>query len=167
MNPLPAPVTASTAPPTLNDPRRHTFALLILEGVPAGRAYERAGYHQRGARADSAGHKLRHRPEVAAFIDHGQESLRQSAQTTREQLAEWLIAVIQTPCGHLDGTSPLVQKFHSEKIGGTVIRIRVEMVSKLEACRQLADLMGWNKPERVEFTAADQLADLIQTIRQK
>ncbi len=37
----------------------------------------------------------------------------------------------------------------------------------LEACRQLADLMGWNKLERVEFTDADQLADLIKTIRQK
>ena len=167
MNPPPAPVTASTEPPMLHDPRRQKFALLILEGVPAGRAYEQAGYHQHGARADSAGHKLRHRPEVAAFIAHRQESLQQSAQTTSEQLAEWLVAVIQTPCGNLDGTSRLVQKYHCEEIGGIVIRKRVEMVSKLDACRQLAVLMGWNKPERVEFTAAEQLAELIQTIRQK
>jgi hypothetical protein len=164
MNP---PASASTAPPTLIDARRHAFALLILEGVPAGRAYERAGYHQRGARADSAGHKLRHRPAVAAFIAHERESLRKSAQITREQLAAWLVAVIRTPCGDLDGTSPLVQKFSRDEIGEAVIRTRVEMVSKLEACRQLAALMSWDEPERVEFTAAAQLADLIQTIRGK
>jgi hypothetical protein len=130
------------------------------------RAYERAGYHQRGARADSAGHKFRHRPEVAAFIAHERESLRKSARITREQLAEWLVAVIRTPCGHLDGTSPLVQKFSCDEIGDAEIRTRVEMVSKLEACRQLASLMGWDEPERVESAAA-QLADLIQTIRGK
>jgi hypothetical protein len=130
------------------DRRHHTFALLYLAGIPAGRAYERAGYRQRGARADSAGHKLRHHPEVAAFIDQERERSRMSAEITRAELISLLGQIIFTPIAELDADSPLVQEFSRDEIGGDIIRHRVRMVDKLGAAKQLCQIMGWDQPER-------------------
>jgi hypothetical protein len=158
---------AESAAPTIRDTRRHTFALLVLAGIPAGRAYERAGYSQRGARADSAGHKLRHHPEVSAFITQELEKQRESAQFTRTELIAWLGAVVFTPIGKLNESSPLVQEMVTVEIGESVIRTRLKIAGKLEACKQLAALMGWNEPEQITLDATDRLAGLLQKIRER
>ena len=162
----PDPPPAESAAPTIRDPRRHKFAMLILEGVPAGRSYERAGYQQRAARADSAGHKLRHHPEVSAFIAHELERQRESAQITRKELIAWLCAIIRTPIGDLDADSPLVQEFFTEEIGDSkMIRKRVKMVQKMDAVKQLCSMMGWTGPEKLELSTSDSLAGLLKRIR--
>ncbi len=110
---------------------------------------------------------MRYHPEVSAFVAGEQERLRKSAQITCEELVTWLCAVIRTPIGELDTDSPLVQEFSANALRETVIRTRVKMVGKLEACKQLAALMGWNEPEQIKIDATDRLAGLLQKIRER
>jgi phage terminase small subunit len=49
--------------------RHRKFAKLWLKGIPAGRAYEQAGYESRGDAADKSGSRLLKNVEVKEYID--------------------------------------------------------------------------------------------------
>lgn len=132
--------------PTITNPRRLRFAMLVAGGVPAGRAYEQAGFTQRGARADSAGARLRHLPDVVAMIRHEQRRTAEANRLERWQLVEWLQAAILTPVGRIDANSPLAQEVTDTANASGTVR-RVKAVGKLEAAKQLAVLLGWTEPD--------------------
>ena len=50
------------------NPRQAKFAKLYLSGIPAGRAYEQAGYASKGDTADVCGCQLLRSPKVSAYI---------------------------------------------------------------------------------------------------
>ena len=50
------------------NPRQKKFVKLWLSGVPAGRAYEQAGYDSRGAEADANASRLIRNDKVAKYI---------------------------------------------------------------------------------------------------
>ena len=49
--------------------RHRKFAKLWLKGIPAGRAYEQAGYESRGDAADKSGSRLLKNVEVKKYIE--------------------------------------------------------------------------------------------------
>ena len=51
------------------NPRHKKFVKLWLKGVPAGRAYEQAGYESRGDAADKSDSRLLKNVEVKKYID--------------------------------------------------------------------------------------------------
>jgi hypothetical protein len=141
------PESGTDPAPTITNPRRLKFALLLLAGAPAGRAYEQAGFSQRGARADSAGARLRHHPEISAFIRHEQRKAAEANRLERWQLVEWLQSAILTPVGEIDEKSPLAQEVEDVTTATGCTRRRVKSVGKLEAAKQLAALLGWTAPD--------------------
>jgi phage terminase small subunit len=51
------------------NPRQKKFVKLWMSGVPAGRAYEQAGYESRGDAADKSGSRLLKNVEVKKYIE--------------------------------------------------------------------------------------------------
>jgi phage terminase small subunit len=51
------------------NPRQKKFVKLWMSGVPAGRAYEQAGYDTRGDVADVSASQLLRNPKVKEYID--------------------------------------------------------------------------------------------------
>jgi hypothetical protein len=148
---------------TLN-PRQKKFADLFLEGTPAGRAWTQAGYQARGNAAEVQASIALKKSKFKAYIKAERERMDKAGEMRRDDLVSWLAAVIRTPIAHVTAESPLCQEFSCEDIeDGT--RTRIKMASKMEACRQLAQIMGWNAPEKVEFSAADKLAEIVGKIR--
>jgi hypothetical protein len=148
---------------TLN-PRQKKFADLVIEGTPAGRAWTQAGYSSRGNPAEVQASQALKKPKFKAYIKAERARLEKAGEIRREDLVSWLVAVIRTPIGQVNADSPLCQEFSCEDIeGGT--RTRIKMASKLEACRQLATIMGWFAPQKLELSAADKLAEIVGKIR--
>ena len=60
------------------NPRQKKFVKLWLSGVPAGRAYEQAGYDSRGAEADAKASRLIRNDKVAKYIKTMNEKTEKS-----------------------------------------------------------------------------------------
>jgi len=60
------------------NPRQKKFVKLWMSGVPAGRAYEQAGYDSRGAEADANASRLIRNDKVAKYIKKMNEKTEKS-----------------------------------------------------------------------------------------
>lgn len=65
-------------------PRQQRFVELYVSGVPAGRAYEQAGYASRGGAADAEASRLVRNPKVAEVIRREREQARDKTLLTRD-----------------------------------------------------------------------------------
>jgi phage terminase small subunit len=146
-------------------PRQKAFADFWITGMPARRAYQLAGYKVRGNSAAVQACVALKNPKIVAYIKAERQVLAELARLEKWEIIKFLQDVITTPIGRLDETSPLVQEMTREEIGGNVVRVKIKIVSKMDAAKQLAFLMGWNAPEQVEIDATKKLADLLRRIR--
>lgn len=151
---------------TLLNPRQKSFADRVIVGTPAGRAWEQAGYHARGNAAEVEACKALKKPKIKAYIKAERARLEKAGQFERSNLVDYLVSVIRTPVGQLDGGSPLVQEYTIEEgEAGTRTRTKVKMANKLQAAKQLAEVMGWNKPQEVKVDLSEKLSTIISKIR--
>ena len=60
------------------NPRQKKFVKLWMSGIPAGRAYEQAGYDTRGDVADVSASQLLRNPKVKEYIDKMNEKTEKS-----------------------------------------------------------------------------------------
>jgi phage terminase small subunit len=60
------------------NPRQKKFVKLWMSGIPAGRAYEQAGYDSRGAEADANASRLIRNDKVAKYIKTMNEKTEKS-----------------------------------------------------------------------------------------
>lgn len=148
-------------------PREKKFADLVLldEKIPAGRAYEKAGYKSTGRAANVCACKMLARANIKAYIRGERQRMAEADQFQKWQLIEFLGRVITTPVGRVDEMSDLAQEVIRDEIGEEVARTRIKIVPKLEAAKQLATLLNWNAPEEIKLDASDRLAGLLQKIR--
>jgi phage terminase small subunit len=130
---------------TLSD-RQTKFAELVVAGVPAGRAYEQAGYTASGASADSAACKLLRIDKVHNHIQELRRKAAERSEMKRWEMIEWLTRVIRTGPGQVASTSDLAQEYQTDVLPEGS-RTRVRMVPKMDAAKQLATLLGWTVPE--------------------
>lgn len=144
----------------IND-RMRRVCELVVSGHPAGRAYELAGYSSRGETADVCAAQLLAKPKVAAYLAMLREQASKKAEYTRDDLVGFLVQVMKTPIGEVGANSILAQKCKVDEAGGYLI----EMPSKIQAAKQLAEVMGWNKPQEVKVDLSEKLADIIGRVR--
>jgi len=105
--------------------RQKKFAKLYLQGMAAGRAYEKAGYESRGDTADQSASQLLRNPKVATYI----QTMNKKAET------------------------PLIMSITQRKEMLTRIAQRTEGESPQDAIRASAELSkmdGAYTPERHE-----------------
>lgn len=143
----------------LND-RMRKVCELVVQGIPAGRAYEQAGYMARGDTADQAASRLLGTVKVAAYLDVLRKAASERAEFGRDDLVSFLVEVIKTPVSKVGQDHRLAQKVKVDDDGMTI-----EMPGKLGAAKQLADIMGWNKPQEVKVDLSEKLADIIGRVR--
>ncbi len=143
----------------LND-RMRMFCEGILAGFPAGRAYERAGYAARGDSADQAASRLLGNVKVARYLEVLRAQAIEKAEFSRDELVSWLVEIIKTPVSEVGQGHRLAQKVKVDEASLTI-----EMPNKLGAAKQLADILGWNRPQEVKVDLSDKLADIIGRVR--
>ena len=131
---------------TLNNPRHERFAQLVAEGRTQADAYRDAFPLSRKWK-DSAIHpKASHLSDkVGTRVRELQEELAKRSVIQKEEVVKFLSDVVRTPIGEVGPDSPLAQAYESGKGG-----VRVSFVSKLAAIEQLAKLLGWYAPQKVE-----------------
>jgi hypothetical protein len=149
------------------NPRQQAFCNLVLAGTPAGRAWEQAGFQARGNSADVQACKALKKPKIRAYLKNERERMQEAGRMERHELVAHLTDVIRTPIGQLTPESPLVQKYFREELAGGMVRTRVEMESKLEACKLLSIIMGWQAPEKHELDASDAIKSMLAKIRSR
>lgn len=102
--------------------RQRQFAEHYATGLPAGRAYEKAGFSATGATADKAASRLLKNVDVCRYV----ETLRRWAASrsedevalTIEKKLRYLAKVVLTPVSDVDPTSPLCQEYTANWMGG-------------------------------------------------
>lgn len=144
----------------IND-RMRRVCELVVTGHPAGRAYELAGYTARGDAADVCAAKMLGKAKVKEYLSRLREAASKTAEFTRDDLVGYLVQVIKTPVGKVGQESELAQRVKVDAEGGFL----VEMPSKIAAAKQLAEVMGWNKPQEVKVDLSEKLADIIGRVR--
>lgn len=140
--------------------RQRRFCELVVAGVSGGRAYERAGYTARGNAAEVEASKTLRKPQVAEYLEILRAAASAKAEFGRDDLVKYLVEVITTPVSEVSEGSRLAQKLKVDDSG-----MSVEMPGKLGAAKQLADIMGWNKPQEVKVDLSEKLADIIRRVR--
>lgn len=140
--------------------RMRMFCEGIMSGFTAVAAYERAGYSARGDAADVCASKLIRIPKVAAYLETLRAQAIAKAGFTRDDLVGWLVDVIKTPVSEVGEGHRLAQKVKVDEMG-----MMIEMPGKLGAAKQLAEVMGWNKPQEVKVDLSEKLADIIGRVR--
>ena len=95
--------------PNSPDCRQRRFAELVVEGVPAGRAYEQAGYKARGASADVEASKSLRKPKVAKLVEELREEARKSAAISRDELVAMLVEIIRSKPSEASLDNPLCE----------------------------------------------------------
>jgi hypothetical protein len=129
--------------------RERKFADLYLTGMAAGRAYEAAGFTARGASADTQASLALRNPKVSRYIQDERRRAAEASRMERWELVGYLCRVLRTPVGRVDEDSDLAQEVAREEVADEVVRSRIKMVPKLEAAKQLAQILGYNEPEKM------------------
>ena len=130
----------------LKNPRHERFALLLAEGRSQADAYRKA-YPQSKRWKDEAVHVKGSElaGKVSVRVRELQEELAKRSVIQKEEVVKFLSDVVRTPVGQVGPDSALAQGYENGKHG-----LRVSLVSKLAAIEQLAKLLGWYAPQKVE-----------------
>lgn len=130
----------------LKNPRHERFAQLLAGGrsqadayrevYPRSRAWRDTSVHERASKISA---------KVLPRVRELQVDLEKRSVIQKEEIVRFLSSVVRTPVGQVGPDSPLVQVYERGKHG-----LRISMVSKLAAIEQLAKLLGWYVPQKVE-----------------
>lgn len=127
----------------LND-RQRLFCEHVAKGTPAGRAYEEAGYSQRGDSADQRACKLLKEPHIAAHLEQLRNESATAAGMSRDELITDLVTILRSPPSAASMDNPLCELAMS-KAGPFA-----KFPDKSRAAERLVRLLGWDKPVKVE-----------------
>lgn len=76
----------------MND-RQRKFAELVVQGRPASRAYQEAGYEARGNSAEALASKLLRHDKVSEYIEELRGEVRAASKFTRESKLEGIFEI--------------------------------------------------------------------------
>ena len=97
----------------------------------------------------------------AERVNELKEANSRKAALSREKTIEFLCNVINGSAAKVEPDSSLVQSAEFED--GKPVRLRIP--DKIAAVKELVRICGWAKPDRVEPSATDTLAEFISSIR--
>jgi hypothetical protein len=157
-------------PPRALTVRQQRFAEFVAAGMPAIKAYSKAGYSQDRKIAEAHASRLVENGGVAALIAKLREPQTKAAKFTKEEKLAYLAAICRTSIGEIGPDSPLCQEFTEERIGGgrrgklrkgssdsgnevegpPRFQVRAKMADKLRALELHSKLVGDFEPDRVE-----------------
>ncbi len=120
------------------NPRHERFVSLVAAGMPAGRAYEQAGFASRGNAADVGASKLVRNPKVARALEIERATFREQASFGREEKLR-ILEEIASQASRLPRDRIAAIKLHNEMTGETLPKGgATTSTSLLEGIRQRA-----------------------------
>lgn len=131
--------------------RRRRFAEFLVQGLAAGRAYEQAGFKARGNSAEVEAGKLAKNPDVAAYVAELRAKASESAGMTAEQMIADCVRILQSPPSAASMDNPLCE-IRMSKVGPFAA-----FPSKIAVMERLAKMLGFDKPQKVELSAEEEL----------
>jgi hypothetical protein len=170
----PTPPAEKPANPPLPSPRHEKFAQLMATGEhPAWFAYTQAYPLVAESTCRTLGPKLFREPHIKARVAQIQGDAAADTSMQVQEYREYLSAIARTPVGEVDEMHMLAQKVKkTRRVSGKGEQAEewetesIEMPSKLGAVQELAKHHGWNKADKVEVGASDDLMDFLARIRQ-
>lgn len=157
------------------NPRQRKFVhCYVVRGMAAGRAYEAAGYTSTGHASDASASKLLTNPDIQAAVRAAKRELSEVNRWEKWQLLDLLQEVLETPVNKVGEDSRLVQEIVRDEVAGpggdedeaaVATRVRVKLFPKKDAAKMMADMMGWNAPEKKEDTGVVELAKVLANMR--
>ena len=147
-------------------PRQRRFADLYLTGMPAGQAYTRAGFKDQSP-ASAASRMLARNVPLGAYIAAERRRMADQSRLSKWQVIDFLCRVITTPVHGLPDNSDLIQEHVTiSSAKGDILRVRVKMISKIDAIKQLNVILGWSIPDRPgETTEAEAFSEFFRKLR--
>ena len=125
--------------------RQQKFAGLVADGMPAGRAYEQAGYSVATSQdADTLGSKMSRNVKVAAYIAELREAAAEAAGMTRDEAISKLIEIVNAKPSEASMDNPLCD-LRMSKAGPYAA-----FPDKLRSFERLARMLGWDGPVKLE-----------------
>lgn len=145
----------------LKNPRHEKFAVLVAGGSTQADAYRGVYPKSRkwkddGVRVEAS--KLTNK--VLTRIQELQAATAEKATITKSHLVTLLADVLTTPIGDVDEKSLLCQKYRVTDKGA----VEYEMVSKLGSAQEIAKLLGFYTPVKVEGQFAFKPDDEMRSI---
>ena len=108
--------------------------------------------------------QMRRKPGVEERIRELMRENGKKSEMTRQEVLQWLSAVIRTSPGEVTKSSSLCQAYE-ETPDGT---IKLRMVDKVVCLQQLARMCAWNSPELLlEIAAGDSLRNYLLELRRQ
>ena len=102
----------------------------------------------------ATGNQVLRRPVAKRYIQSIMSRLEAMGVMTLLDAQMFLTDAIRTPIGEITADDPLCQKrtitTRTNKDGSQITTEQIESVSKLGALKALADLQGWNAPQKLE-----------------
>lgn len=139
--------------------QQRKFVEIYSTGVPAGRAYEQAGYVQRGVKADSAASRLlTSNDKVKAYLAELKEQSKADCRWTKKRALDYLADIMETPIGEIGPDHELAQEYQQ---GTEATGEKIKMPAKLDAFDKMAKMCDWYAPEKHEHEAGGTLAALL------
>lgn len=125
---------------TLNS-RQASFAEAVADGSSQIDAYATAYPRSSRQSAKVNSSRLMARPHVSAYVRELRGQARERAEVSRDEIISFHLAVLETPIGEIDESSPLLQRLTIRKGKGWEFRHK-KMVCKSASARELAKLLG-------------------------
>ncbi len=123
--------------------KQSAFAHGVASGASPTQAFLAA--YGRDHASDAA--KQMKLPYVAGEIERMREINRAACDLERKDLVTYLTTILFTPVGRVDADHLLAESYEAYRDGAKE-RVKVKMVSKMEAVKVLCRMMGWWEPEK-------------------
>jgi hypothetical protein len=119
----------------------------FAEGIAAGASPTQAFQAAYGRKNTAEAAKNTRIPHIEAEIERMREANRNISALERKDLINYLKAILFTPVAWVDAEHLLAESYEAYR-DGTKERVKVKMVSKIEAMKTLCRMMGWWEPEK-------------------
>lgn len=138
-------------------PMQKLFVERLLAGMPAGRAYEAAGYAARGSSADSCASKLLRNDKVHAYVQQLRDEMQERAIAKGQELQEILTKIVRG-----EEAEPLLAQ-----TTGTLINAKPKLDTRIRAAELLAKLQGLFNQDSGNPGQLDAIARALEAVDKK
>ena len=138
------------------NPRQEKFCQLYHESGNATASYSEA-YGVCATVAAANGWKLLRKTQILDRLDELTGETRELIDLTRAEMLEYLAGVIGTPAGEVGANSPFCEEVE-HKEGG----MKLKMVSKLGAIKELNRMLGFYEVEKIEVSVEGELVNMLR-----
>lgn len=143
------------------NPKQEKFCQLYATTGHATQSYLGAGYaaNQKPRVAEANASRLLSKASIQKRLAELRNEVAKESLLTRSDIIKYLCEVITTPINAVDGDSRLTQELQHGMEG-----MKLKMVGKMDAIKELNRMMGNYEPEKVELNVEGELLSMLRRV---